>query len=61
MDVHKTVKRFEVRNLITSIDALETPANETPCLPCSIQELEANRKQAGLTSRGMAAAARPDP
>lgn len=33
VDVHETVKRFEVRNLITSIDALETPANETTVSP----------------------------
>lgn len=33
VDVHETVKRFEVRNLITSIDALETPANQTTVSP----------------------------
>lgn len=33
VDVHETVKRFEVRNLITSIDALQTPANETTVSP----------------------------
>jgi hypothetical protein len=33
VDVHETVKRFEVRNLITSIDALSTPANETTVSP----------------------------
>ena len=33
VDVHETVKRFEVRNLITSIDALSTPENETTVSP----------------------------
>jgi hypothetical protein len=33
VEVHETVKRFEVRNVITSIDALETPANETTVSP----------------------------
>jgi hypothetical protein len=33
VEVHETVKRFEVRNLITSIDALQTPANETTVSP----------------------------
>jgi hypothetical protein len=33
VDVHETVKRFQVRNLITSIDALETPENETTVSP----------------------------
>jgi hypothetical protein len=33
VDVHETVKRFEVRNLITSIDALNSPADETTVSP----------------------------
>ena len=33
VDVHETVKRFQVRNLITSIDALSTPANQTTVSP----------------------------
>ena len=33
VDVHETVKRFQVRNLITSIDALSTPANRTTVSP----------------------------
>jgi hypothetical protein len=33
VNVHETVKRFEIRNLITSIDALETPDNETTVSP----------------------------
>ena len=33
VNVHETVKRFKVRNLITSIDALSTPDNETTVSP----------------------------
>jgi hypothetical protein len=33
VNVHETVRRFKVRNLITSIDALSTPDNETTVSP----------------------------
>ena len=33
VDVHETVKRFEVRNQITSVDALQNPSDETTVSP----------------------------